>query len=82
MLNIYKASAGSGKTFTLTRQYLTLLLGFHDKDKDVWRMYEKPRKAHRHILAITFTNKATNEMVERIIKELALLGGLRSATEI
>lgn len=82
MLNIYKASAGSGKTFTLTRQYLTLLLGFHDKDKDVWRMYEKPRKAHRHILAITFTNKATNEMVERIIKELALLGGLRSATEV
>jgi ATP-dependent helicase/nuclease subunit A len=55
-LDIYKASAGSGKTFLLTIQYLQLL-------------FQQP-KNYRHILAVTFTNKATAEMKERILGEL------------
>lgn len=58
-LTLFKASAGSGKTFTLTRRYLELL--FQQKDN------------YKHILAATFTNKATEEMKERIISELYLL---------
>lgn len=58
MLAIYRASAGSGKTYTLTQQYIDYLL--HDKQSN----------AHRRILAVTFTHKATNEMKSRIIREL------------
>ena len=58
-LTIYKASAGSGKTFTLTRRFLTLL--FQDKNN------------YKHILAATFTNKATEEMKSRVINELYAL---------
>ena len=53
MIKVLKASAGSGKTFRLAKQYLTLLL----KDSE---------DAYRHILAVTFTNKATGEMKQRI----------------
>lgn len=66
MLSIYKASAGSGKTFTLTREYLRILLRtpFHTFDR---------RLPHTHILAVTFTKKATAEMKERILRELYVL---------
>ena len=60
-MEIMKASAGSGKTFNLARKYITLLF----KKKD--------RNAYRHILAVTFTNKATDEMKSRIMKELFIL---------
>ena len=52
-LLVYKASAGSGKTFTLAVEYIKLLI-------------LNPR-AYRQILAVTFTNKATAEMKERIL---------------
>ena len=55
-LTIYKASAGSGKTYRLVMEYLKLLM-------------ENPYN-YRHILAVTFTNKATNEMKERILRDL------------
>jgi len=55
-LTLYKASAGSGKTFRLTGEYLRLL-------------FENPG-LYRHILAVTFTNKATAEMKQRILDEL------------
>lgn len=55
-LHIYRASAGSGKTFLLASEYLCLL-------------FENPFK-YREILAVTFTNKATEEMKERILGEL------------
>jgi len=58
-LNIYKASAGSGKTFLLVGEYLKML-------------FAQP-KSYRNILAVTFTNKATAEMKERILKELGNL---------
>ncbi|UZD24111.1 UvrD-helicase domain-containing protein [Algoriphagus halophytocola] len=56
---IYKSSAGSGKTYTLTLEYLKLAL-------------QSPH-AFKQILAVTFTNKATQEMKERIIGELKRL---------
>lgn len=61
MIEIIKASAGSGKTFTLAKKYIKLLLETQD------------RYAYRHILAVTFTNKATEEMKSRILKELHIL---------
>ena len=61
MLKIMKASAGSGKTYSLTRTYISLLLRSDD------------RYAYRHILAVTFTNKATDEMKSRILKELHVM---------
>ena len=61
MIKILKASAGSGKTYTLAREYISLLLSSQD------------RYAYRHILAVTFTNKATAEMKSRILNELSAL---------
>ena len=55
-LLVYKASAGSGKTFTLAVEYIKRLI--------------KNPKAYRQILAVTFTNKATAEMKERIVQQL------------
>jgi superfamily I DNA/RNA helicase len=55
-LKVYKASAGSGKTFRLAVEYMKLAL---TNDSN-----------YRHILAVTFTNKATAEMKSRIIGEL------------
>lgn len=76
MLSILKASAGSGKTYQLTRDYIIMLLG-EKNDSGEYRLYRKGmRDRHRHILAITFTNKATEEMKERIINELAVLAGM------
>lgn len=55
-LTVYKASAGSGKTFTLAKEYMTLVIN-------------NPM-AYRTILAVTFTNKATEEMKTRILSQL------------
>ena len=62
MLSIYKASAGSGKTHTLTGEYLRML--FRDL------IHQETVIPHSHILAVTFTKKATAEMKERILKAL------------
>ena len=55
-LTVYKASAGSGKTFTLTIEYIKLLI--------------KDPLSYKQILAVTFTNKATEEMKMRILSQL------------
>lgn len=55
-LTVYKASAGSGKTFTLATEYIKLLIA-------------NPQ-CYRSILAVTFTNKATEEMKMRILSQL------------
>ena len=55
---IYNASAGSGKTFNLVKEYLILLLNAKNDD------------TYKNILAITFTNKAVNEMKSRIVNTL------------
>lgn len=67
-LNIYRASAGSGKTHLLTGFYLKLLF--------VGELLPETHSGEMHfseILAVTFTNKATAEMKTRIIDELYLL---------
>lgn len=66
MLSIYKASAGSGKTHTLTGEYLRML--FRD-----FQAHREQMMPHSHILAVTFTKKATAEMKERILKALFIL---------
>jgi len=55
-MTVYKASAGSGKTFTLAIRFIELLI-------------QKP-EAYRETLAVTFTNKATEEMKKRILSQL------------
>ena len=55
-LTVYRASAGSGKTFTLAVEYISLLV--------------KAPENYQHILAVTFTNKATQEMKMRILSQL------------
>ncbi|MBT8236171.1 MAG: UvrD-helicase domain-containing protein, partial [Bacteroidia bacterium] len=57
--HIFHSSAGSGKTFTLVKSYLKIALSQHG------------RKGFRKLLAITFTNKAVNEMKERILRSLS-----------
>lgn len=61
-LTIYKASAGSGKTYQLTMGYLELLFRYPH--------------SYRHILAVTFTNKAASEMKSRILDRLHALSAL------
>ena len=53
MINVIKASAGSGKTYQLTYEYIKLLLG--EKCKGRYRL-AKGKERHRHILAVTFKN--------------------------
>ncbi|RZJ68051.1 MAG: ATP-dependent helicase [Flavobacterium sp.] len=57
--SIYDASAGSGKTYTLVKEYLKIILSSPKPD------------AYRNILAITFTNKAVHEMKSRIVSSLS-----------
>ena len=57
--SIYDASAGSGKTYTLVKEYLKIILSSPRND------------AYRNILAITFTNKAVHEMKSRIVGSLS-----------
>lgn len=56
-VKVYKASAGSGKTFTLAVQYIRLLITSDPSE-------------YLHTLAVTFTNKATTEMKDRILEQL------------
>lgn len=57
--SIYDASAGSGKTYTLVKEYLKIIL------------LSKKLDAYRNILAITFTNKAVHEMKSRVVNSLS-----------
>ncbi|MGN0237762.1 MAG: UvrD-helicase domain-containing protein [Lepagella sp.] len=71
MLDLYRASAGSGKTYRLARTYIFYLISISDEENAprLRKQYELADAA-RHILSITFTNKATNEMQVRIINSL------------
>ena len=61
VLKVYRSSAGSGKTFTLVKEYLSIVF----KSTNPF--------AFKEILAITFTNKAANEMKDRILEVLQAL---------
>jgi ATP-dependent exoDNAse (exonuclease V) beta subunit len=67
--NIYSSSAGSGKTYTLTKEYLKLALG---SDKVYY---------YKRILAITFTNDAASEMKERILGALKDIADMQNFNE-
>ena len=58
-ISVYDASAGSGKTYTLVKEYLKIIL------------LSKNADAYRNILAITFTNKAVHEMKSRVLYNLS-----------
>ncbi len=64
--NIYNASAGSGKTYTLSKAYLKIILS------------DNATSNYSEILAMTFTNKAVNEMKERILSSLYEFGNVSS----
>ena len=63
MFQVLRSSAGAGKTHALVKHYLTHCLGTSDHG------------AYRHVLALTFTNKAAAEMKDRVISYLEGLAG-------
>ena len=67
MIELITASAGSGKTYTLAKKYIRILLDAYLKEGS------KNTREFEHILAVTFTNKATAEMKDRILQELYIL---------
>jgi ATP-dependent exoDNAse (exonuclease V) beta subunit len=69
---VYKSSAGSGKTFTLVKEYLRLAL------------YDEKKITHnfKRILALTFTNKAASEMKLRVIESLNTIVNLESLSDM
>ncbi|CAM3334993.1 UvrD-helicase domain-containing protein [Aequorivita lipolytica] len=67
--SIYDAAAGSGKTFTLVKEYLRQILSAKSDDY------------YKHLLAITFTNKAVAEMKQRIVGTLVSFSEEKSVAE-
>ncbi|MDE6753514.1 MAG: UvrD-helicase domain-containing protein [Muribaculaceae bacterium] len=76
MLQLQRASAGSGKTYTLAKNFIWFLIAVKETGRP-WRLRTPAEIADGlpRILAITFTNKATNEMKQRIVEKLAALAG-------
>lgn len=66
---LYDASAGSGKTYTLVKSYLKIILTAPQPD------------AYRSILAITFTNKAVHEMKSRVVESLSQFAALQPSAK-
>ncbi|URA10935.1 UvrD-helicase domain-containing protein [Thermospira aquatica] len=67
-LTLYEASAGSGKTYTIVKEYLAVLFNAYDPSHP-----ENLERSLRATLAITFTNKAAAEMKERVLHALKRL---------
>ncbi|MDE6230558.1 MAG: UvrD-helicase domain-containing protein [Muribaculaceae bacterium] len=75
MLQLQRASAGSGKTFTLAKKFIWFFITIRPEGEP--RRLREPAELEdslSHILAVTFTNKATNEMQLRIVEKLFALG--------
>ena len=75
-IDVFTASAGSGKTYTLARRVIDLLIS-EPKDKHS----PKGPKHYSHILAVTFTNPATAEMKSRIVDDLATIADRNDNSE-
>lgn len=72
---LQRASAGSGKTYKLAKTYIRLFISRRDEPGEKYILLPDAalRDSHAHILGVTFTNKATNEMKARITGKLAAL---------
>ncbi|MDE5872085.1 MAG: UvrD-helicase domain-containing protein [Muribaculaceae bacterium] len=83
MLQLQRASAGSGKTYTLAKKFIEYYISQPDQNG---HRHLRPvaglRDSLQHILAITFTNKATNEMKLRIVDKLNALASWTAPTPI
>ena len=65
-LFVYSASAGSGKTYTIAYEYISMMLKSVEEQKNA----VGNDNSYRNILAVTFTNKACEEMKSRIVNNL------------
>lgn len=75
MLQLQRASAGSGKTYMLAKKFIEYFISVREENgRRRLRRPRELREALGHILAITFTNKATAEMKLRIVDKLDALG--------
>ena len=82
MIELYRASAGSGKTYTLAKKYIWYFLTISQEGgKARLRTDAELADSARHILAVTFTNKATNEMQMRIVDSLFALANQQLETK-
>ena len=78
MLQLQRASAGSGKTYALAKKFIWCLITTSvEGEEPRLRSHSEIIDALPRILAITFTNKATNEMKQRIVDKLAALAAYR-----
>lgn len=77
-LELHRASAGSGKTYALAKKFIYYFLTIRE-DNGPRRLRNRAELSDslRHILAVTFTNKATNEMQQRIVEKLDALANYR-----
>ena len=75
LFSIYRSSAGSGKTYTLTKEYIKLALASPNPQL----LGEFDVHYYRHILAVTFTNDAAKEMKQRIVSKLDAFSVLETA---
>ncbi|WP_338812320.1 UvrD-helicase domain-containing protein [Bernardetia sp. Wsw4-3y2] len=77
LFSIYRSSAGSGKTYTLTKEYIKIALASPNPEL----LGEFDVHYYRHILAVTFTNDAAKEMKQRIVSKLDAFSVLETAEE-
>ncbi|MDE5585005.1 MAG: UvrD-helicase domain-containing protein, partial [Muribaculaceae bacterium] len=83
MLQLQRASAGSGKTYTLAKKFIEYYISRPDgTGHRRLRPVRALRESLQHILAITFTNKATNEMKLRIVDKLNAMASWTPATPL
>lgn len=75
LFSIYRSSAGSGKTYTLTKEYIKIALA--SPNPDLLGAFDV--HYYRHILAVTFTNDAAKEMKQRIVSKLDAFSVLETA---